>query len=63
MQRVFVREEVYDDFVSRLIPKVDALKTGDPLDDSTDVGPVIDQENHDRVLEWIEEAKAGGARC
>ncbi len=62
VQRVYVREEVFDDFVARLLPKVDALRTGDPAEDSTDVGPVIDPENHERVLEWIEEAKAGGAR-
>lgn len=61
VQRVYVRREVYDDFVSRLLPKVDALKAGDPADDSTDVGPVIDGENHERVLAWIEEATAGGA--
>lgn len=61
VQRVYVRQEVYDDFVSRLIPKVEALKAGDPADDSTDVGPVIDRDNHERVLAWIEEAKAGGA--
>jgi acyl-CoA reductase-like NAD-dependent aldehyde dehydrogenase len=61
VQRVYVRQEVYDDFVARLIPKVEALRAGDPADDSTDVGPVIDRENHERVLAWIEEAKAGGA--
>jgi acyl-CoA reductase-like NAD-dependent aldehyde dehydrogenase len=61
VQRVYVREEVYDDFLARLLPKVEALKAGDPADDATDVGPVIDRENHDRVLAWIEEARAGGA--
>lgn len=61
VQRVYVRREVYDEFVSRLLPKVDALKAGDPADEATDVGPVIDRENHERVLAWIEEAKAGGA--
>ena len=61
VQRVYVRREIFDDFVSALVPKVDALKTGDPADDATDVGPVIDRDNHDRVLSWIDEAKAGGA--
>ena len=61
VQRVYVRQEVYEDFVARLIPKVEALRCGDPAEDSTDVGPVIDHENHERVLAWIEEAKAGGA--
>jgi acyl-CoA reductase-like NAD-dependent aldehyde dehydrogenase len=61
VQRVYVHRDALDDFVARLIPKVEALKTGDPGDDSTDVGPVIDRGSHDRILEWIEEAKAGGA--
>ena len=62
VQRVYVRREVVDDFVARLIPKVEVLRTGDPAEDATDIGPVIDQGNHERILEWIEEAKAGGAR-
>ncbi len=62
VQRVYVRREVLDDFVSRLVPKVEALHAGDPADDATDVGPVIDASNRERVLDWIEEAKAGGAR-
>jgi acyl-CoA reductase-like NAD-dependent aldehyde dehydrogenase len=62
VQRVYVRQEVFDDFVARLVPKVEALRTGDPAEETTDVGPVIDPENHERVLEWIEEAKAGGAK-
>ena len=61
VQRVYVRREIFEDFVSALVPKVDALKTGDPADDATDVGPVIDRDNHDRVLSWIDEATAGGA--
>jgi acyl-CoA reductase-like NAD-dependent aldehyde dehydrogenase len=61
VQRVYVRREVFDDFVATLLPKVDALKAGDPSEDEIDVGPVIDRSNHDRVLEWIDEAKAGGA--
>ncbi len=62
VQRVYVRREVLDDFVSRLVPKVEALRAGDPADDATDVGPVIDASNRERILDWVEEAKAGGAR-
>jgi acyl-CoA reductase-like NAD-dependent aldehyde dehydrogenase len=40
---------------------VNALKVGDPADDETDVGPLISEEDRDRVLEWIEEAKGRGA--
>ena len=62
VQRVYVRREIFDDFLGLLIPKVEALRTGDPAEDSTDVGPVIDRDNHERVLGWIEEAKTGGAK-
>ncbi|HEY8193213.1 MAG TPA: aldehyde dehydrogenase family protein [Gaiellaceae bacterium] len=61
IQRVYVQDEVYDDYVGRLIPKVEALKLGDPADEETDVGPVIDEDARDRILEWIEEAKSAGA--
>jgi acyl-CoA reductase-like NAD-dependent aldehyde dehydrogenase len=61
IQRVYVHAGVYDDFVGRLLPKVEALALGDPADEDTDVGPVIDEDARDRILEWIEEARAGGA--
>jgi acyl-CoA reductase-like NAD-dependent aldehyde dehydrogenase len=61
VQRVFVHERVYDRFVAELLPRVDSLRVGDPLADETDVGPLIDQANADRVEEWLEEAQAAGA--
>jgi len=61
IQRVYVHKEVYDDFVRRLIPKVEALVVGDPSEDDTDVGPVIDKDARERVLDWIEEARKDGA--
>jgi glyceraldehyde-3-phosphate dehydrogenase (NADP+) len=60
VQRVYVHESVYDRFVSQLIPRVEALKVGDPLDPDTDVGPVIDGGNADRIEEWLDEAKEAG---
>jgi acyl-CoA reductase-like NAD-dependent aldehyde dehydrogenase len=61
IQRVYVQQEAYDDFVRRLVPKVEQLVLGDPADDETDVGPVIDRDARDRILEWIDEARAAGA--
>ena len=61
IQRVYVQDSAYDEFVAKLTPKVDALVTGDPLDPSTQVGPVIDQGNRDRIHGWIDEAVKGGA--
>src|ERR671936_49041 len=61
VQRVYVEEAAYDDFVRALTPKVEALVTGDPLDPATQVGPVIDEGNRDRILTWVKEAVDGGA--
>jgi acyl-CoA reductase-like NAD-dependent aldehyde dehydrogenase len=61
IQRVYVSRELIDDFLARLVPKVDALRVGDPADEATDVGPVIDGANRERIEAWIEEAVASGA--
>jgi acyl-CoA reductase-like NAD-dependent aldehyde dehydrogenase len=61
VQRIYVKREAYDDFVSRFVPKVQALKVGDPAEEDTDVGPVIDEEARDRIASWVEEAKSAGA--
>jgi glyceraldehyde-3-phosphate dehydrogenase (NADP+) len=62
VQRVYVHERVYDAFVAELLERVDRLVVGDPLDPDTDVGPVIDAPNADRIGEWLDEAQAAGAR-
>jgi acyl-CoA reductase-like NAD-dependent aldehyde dehydrogenase len=61
VQRIYVRREVYEDFVARFVPKVEALVVGDPADEDTDVGPVIDAGAKERIAAWIAEAKAQGA--
>jgi glyceraldehyde-3-phosphate dehydrogenase (NADP+) len=62
VQRVFVHAKVFDDFASRLAQLVAAMKVGDPLDPSTDVGPMIDEGEAGRVHEWVREAVDHGAR-
>jgi acyl-CoA reductase-like NAD-dependent aldehyde dehydrogenase len=61
VQRIYIGREAYDDFVDRFVPKVEALNVGDPADEDTDVGPVIDDDARERIVSWIEEARAGGA--
>jgi acyl-CoA reductase-like NAD-dependent aldehyde dehydrogenase len=61
VQRIYVERASYDAFVKAFVPLVEALKVGDPADDDTDVGPVIDEDARTRILEWIEEARAAGA--
>jgi acyl-CoA reductase-like NAD-dependent aldehyde dehydrogenase len=56
VQRIYVERPVYDAFLAAFVPKVEALKVGDPGDDETDVGPVIDADARERILAWIAEA-------
>jgi acyl-CoA reductase-like NAD-dependent aldehyde dehydrogenase len=53
VQRVYVERSAYDEFVEQLVPLVEALKVGDPADEDTDVGPVIDEDARERILGWI----------
>src|SRR3954447_15430220 len=65
VQRIYVHRTRFAAFLASFLPHVRALKVGDPCDESTDVGPVIDEESHDRIVEWIAESEGelltGGA--
>jgi acyl-CoA reductase-like NAD-dependent aldehyde dehydrogenase len=65
VQRVYVERDAYDGFVGELLPLVEALNVGDPSEEDTDVGPVIDEDARERILEWIRassgEVLTGGA--
>jgi aldehyde dehydrogenase (NAD+) len=60
--RVFVQEGIYDEFVKRSVELAKARKVGDPLDEETDQGPLVDQEQYDRVLSYIDSGKQQGAK-
>ncbi len=62
VQRVFVHEDVFEEFVSKLKERVKTLRVGDPMDESTDVGPMIASQEVLRIREWIEEAVSKGAK-
>jgi acyl-CoA reductase-like NAD-dependent aldehyde dehydrogenase len=62
VQRIYVEREAYDAFLERFLPRVEALVVGDPADEATDVGPLISEGDRDRILSWIAEATAAGAR-
>jgi acyl-CoA reductase-like NAD-dependent aldehyde dehydrogenase len=57
VQRIFVQADAWDAFIGEFVPKVEALKIGDPGDPDTDVGPVISDGDRERILEWIRESK------
>lgn len=60
-RRIFAHESVYDDFVPRLKSAYGKLRIGDPMDSTTLVGPLIDQEAFDNMEAALEKAKAKGA--
>lgn len=62
VQRVYIHANVYAEFVEQLMAQVGALKVGDPLDEATDVGPVIDSAAAERVESWVKQAQKGGAQ-
>jgi acyl-CoA reductase-like NAD-dependent aldehyde dehydrogenase len=62
IQRILVHEDVAEAFKQRLVANVEKLTVGDPLDEDTDVGPLITPHDRDRVKEWIDEAVAAGAK-
>jgi acyl-CoA reductase-like NAD-dependent aldehyde dehydrogenase len=62
VQRVYVHADLWDKLVPDLVERIGGLKAGDPLDEDTDVGPLIDETALDRVESWVREAVDGGAR-
>ena len=61
-QRVLAAKNIYSDFLGVLKPKVEALTTGNQLDEKSKVGPMVKESEAVRVDEWISEAVEGGAR-
>ena len=61
-QRVLAAKRIYGDFLGALKPKVEALTTGNQLDEKSKVGPMVKESEAVRVDDWIQEAVAGGAR-
>jgi acyl-CoA reductase-like NAD-dependent aldehyde dehydrogenase len=61
VQRTLVHSDVFDEFQTKLLAEIGKLKTGDPLDPDTDVGPLIDHDALERVASWVDEAVQEGA--
>lgn len=61
VQRLLVHEDVYDEVRERMIAGTEALHTGPKLDEATDMGPVIDSGNVERIAGMVEEARTAGA--
>jgi glyceraldehyde-3-phosphate dehydrogenase (NADP+) len=62
VQRVYVHAHIFESFSAQLVSAVEKLVVGDPLDAGTDLGPMIDPGEAERIEEWVREAVAAGAR-
>ncbi len=62
VQRIYVADSVADRFTERFVAAVGELAVGDPADAETEVGPLIQPREVDRVEQWVEEARQAGAK-
>ena len=62
VQRILVEHSVYGKFIDLFVEGVKKLRTGDPMEESTDIGPLIRESEATRVTQWVEEAVRAGAR-
>ncbi|RLE04287.1 MAG: aldehyde dehydrogenase [Candidatus Aminicenantes bacterium] len=62
IQRIFLHEKIYDRFLNEFIAQTKKLKVGNPLEEETDVGPMITLEAAEQIEQWIQEAVEEGAR-
>ena len=62
VQRIFVHESIWDEFMGRFTAAAGALRVGNPLDATTDVGPMVDAAAASRTQRWVDEAVAMGGK-
>lgn len=61
-ERILVHEAIHDSFIEKLLERTKGIRVGDPLDESTDMGPLNNQANAEKVQRHIDDAKARGGR-
>ena len=61
--RLFLHESIFDSFMSRLTTKLSQMKVGDPLDEATDMGAIINRKQFDRVCGYIQDGLKTGAHA
>lgn len=62
VQRILVHEKIYEEFKTKFVMETEKLRVGDPMEESTDLGPMIDEANVRRLAEWVEEAEKRGGK-
>jgi len=61
-KRIYVHEKLYDSFLEKFLEKTKTLKVGDPMDASTQIGPLVSDIQRKRLVEQVERAKESGAK-
>jgi len=61
--RLLLQRDIADAFLEKLIASLEGLTLGDPFDRATQIGPIANQAQFEKIVSFIEEAKAQGARC
>ncbi|WP_313451218.1 aldehyde dehydrogenase family protein [Brevibacterium casei] len=56
--RLFLHEDIYDSFLAKLVAAVKKMKVGDPSDEETDIGAIINEKQYDQVADYIEMGKS-----
>ncbi len=62
VQRIYVQRSVEEKFTASLLSRVSKLKAGDPLDEATDIGPMINEDAAKRAASWVDDAAKAGAK-
>src|SRR5690625_3259267 len=62
VQRVFIQESIFDRFIERFVQETNKIKTGNKLDEATDMGPLINETEAIRIETWVDEAVNSGAK-
>jgi len=63
LQRIYVHEDIYDEFSMLMKQESEKLKVGNPYEDETFMGPLIDEESSQRALSWVNSAIEEGAKA
>jgi len=62
VQRIYGDKKIYEPLRDKLVSAAQSMVIGDPLDEKTDIGPMIAEKEAQRVESWVKEAQAGGAK-
>ena len=62
LQRIYVHEELYDQFIAKFKAEAEKLVLGNPLDEETDVSCLISKNDLDRAVSWVKEAASAGSK-